>query len=136
MANLRVNLDTAIYNVLNVLAVNNVATGGVFNTMAPPNAKLPYVVFQLISKQDEHSFNGRFGNAVYMAKAISRSAWPKEAATIDTQIDTALEDATLAITGFTQLVCRREQDISYVEERTGELFHHIGGLYRIMADQT
>ena len=31
MANLRVNLDTAVYAVLNVAAVTNEATGGVFD---------------------------------------------------------------------------------------------------------
>ena len=136
MANLRPNLDEAIYKKLDVTALLNAATGGVFNTMAPPGAKPPYVIYQMLSKVDEHSFNGRFGNALYMVKAVSRSAWPKEAATVDTQIDTALEDASLTITGYTPLVCRREQDISYIEERSGEVFHHVGGVYRIMADQT
>ena len=45
MANLRVNLDTAVYSVLNVEAVVNEATGGVFNGLAPQGTAPPYVVF-------------------------------------------------------------------------------------------
>ena len=46
MANLRVNLDTAIYTVLNVAAVTNEATGGVYNSMAPDGTEPPFVIFQ------------------------------------------------------------------------------------------
>lgn len=136
MANLRVNLDKAVYDKLNVTAVTNVATGGVFNTLAPQGTAPPYVLFQAMTKMDEHSFNGRFGNALYMVKAVSRSPWPKEALDIDTQIDTALEDASLSITGYTALLCRRESDIYLTEDAGGVIWTHSGGLYRIMADQT
>ncbi len=136
MANLRLNLDKAVYAKLNVTAVTNVATGGVFNTLAPKGTTAPYVIFQAMSKVDEHSFNGRFANAVYMAKAVSKQPWPKEALDVDTQIDTALEDASLSITGYTHLLCRRESDIYLVEDDAGVVWHHIGGLYRILADET
>ena len=136
MANARLNLDKAIFEKLNVSAVTNVATGGVYNTLAPKPATAPYVIFQAMSKLDEHSFNGRFVNAVYMVKAVSRNPWPKEAMDVDTQIDTALEDASLSITGYAHLLCRRESDIYLVEEEAGVIWHHIGGLYRIMADQS
>ena len=39
MANLRVNLETAVYAVLNVAAVTNEATGGVVTLLAPPNTE-------------------------------------------------------------------------------------------------
>ena len=49
MANLRVNLDKAIYAVLNVSSVTNEASGGVFNVMAPQGTAHPYVIFQAVS---------------------------------------------------------------------------------------
>ena len=138
MANLRVNLDTAVYTVLNIAAVTNEATGGVFNQLAPAGTEPPYVIFQAMSKVDEYfSYTGgRSGEAIYMVKAIDRSPWPKAAADIDTQIDSAMQDASQSITGHTLLECRRESDVYLVEDLDGVVYQHIGGMYRIIADQS
>lgn len=137
MANLRVNLDTAVYTVLNIEAVTNEATGGVFNSLAPQETAPPYVVFQAMSKVDDYfAFTGRGGSAIYMIKAIDRSPWPKIAGDIDTQIDSAMQDASLSITGHSLLSCRRESDIYLVEDQGGVTYQHVGGLYRILADQS
>ena len=138
MANMRVNLDTAVYSVLNVEAVTNEATGGVFNGIAPHNTAPPYVVFQAMSKVDEYwNFaSGRGGSAIYMVKAIDRSPWPKSAGDIDTQIDSVMQDASLSITSHSLLWCRREEDVYLVEDQEGVIYQHIGGLYRITADQS
>ena len=137
MANLRVNLDTAIYSVLNVEAVTNEATGGVFNSLAPQGTEPPYIVFQAMSKVDDYfAYTGRGGSAVYMVKAIDRSPWPKGAGDIDTQIDSVMQDASLSITGHALLTCRRESDIYLIDDQAGVIYQHIGGLYRINADQS
>ena len=137
MANLRVNLDTAIYSVLNVEAVTNEVTGGVFNGIAPQGTEPPFVVFQAMSKVDDYfAFTGRGGAAIYMVKAIDRSIWPKGAGDIDTQIDGVMQDASLSITGHALLMCRRESDIYLAEDQAGVVFQHVGGLYRIIADQS
>ena len=105
--------------------------------MAPQGIDPPIVVFQAMSKVDDYfSYTGRGGAAVYMVKAISRSPWPKEAGNIDTQIDSAMQDASLSITGFSLLMCRRESDIYLVEDQGGVIYQHVGGLYRILADQS
>jgi len=137
MANLRVNLDTAVYDILNVAAVTNEATGGVFNGVAPQGTEPPFVVFQAMSKTDDYfAYTGRGGAAIYMVKAIDRSPWPKAAGDIDTQIDSVMQDASLSITGHSLLSCRREEDIYLVEDLAGVIYQHIGGLYRILADQS
>ena len=137
MANLRVNLDTAIYSVLNVEAVTNEATGGVFNGIAPQGVEPPFVVFQAMSRVDDYfAFTGRGGAAIYMVKAIDRSIWPKGAGDIDTQIDSVMQDASLSITGHALLMCRRESDIYLTEDQAGVVYQHIGGRYRIIADQS
>ena len=137
MANLRVNLDTAVYAVLNVEAVTNEATGGVFNLLAPQGTEPPYVVFQAMSKVDEYwSYTGRGSSAIYMIKAIDRNVWPKIAGDIDTQIDSVMQDASLSITGHALLMCRRESDIYLTEDQNGVIYQHIGGLSRILADQS
>jgi len=137
MANLRVNLDTAVYSVLNVAAVTNEATGGVFNGVAPQGTEPPFVVFSAMSKTDDYfAYTERGGEAIYMIKAIARSPWPKVAGDIDTQIDSVMQDASLSITGHTLIECRRESDIYLVEDLDGVTYQHIGGLYRIIADET
>ena len=137
MANLRVNLDTAIYSILNVEAVTNEAIGGVFNGIAPQGIEPPFVIFQAMSKIDDYfAFTGRGGSTIYMIKAIDRSIWPKTAGDIDTQIDSVMQDASLSITGHALLMCRRESDIYLTEDQAGIVYQHIGGLYRIIADQS
>ena len=136
MANARLQVDKAIYSALNVAGILEVAPGGVHNMVAPQGTAPPFVVFQAMSKEDEHTFNGRFANMVYMVKAVTKNTWPKVAIDVDTQIDSVLEDATLTITGFNQLLCRRQSDIYFTEEHGGDVWQHIGGLYRVMADQT
>ena len=137
MANLRVNLDTAVYSVLNVAAVTNEATGGVFNGIAPQGTEPPFVVFSAMSKTDDYfAYTERGGQAVYMIKAIDRSPWPKSAGDIDTQIDSVMQDASLSITGHTLIECRRESDIYLVEDLDGVTYQHVGGLDRINAEDS
>ena len=137
MANLRVNLDTAVFDILNVESVTNEATGGVFNGLAPQRTAPPFVVFSAMAMTDDYfAYTGRGGSAVYMVKAIDRSPWPKAAGDIDTQIDSVMQDASLSITGHALISCRREEDIYLVEDLAGVIYQHIGGLYRIIADQS
>ncbi len=138
MANLRAELDIALFPVLNVAAITNLATGGVHNTQALPESDFPYVIYQYISKVDDYAtYTIRSGQALYMVKALSDKPWPKEALDIDTQIDIALQDTALTITGFTQLRFRRENDMpSFIEDLGGKTIHHVGGIYRITADET
>ena len=137
MANLRVNLDTAIFDALNVATITNEATGGVFNGVAPQGTEPPFVVFSAMAKTDDYfAYSERGGQAVYMVKAIDRSPWPKSAGDIDTQIDSALQDAALSISGYSLISCRREEDIYLVEDLSGVMYQHVGGLYRIIADES
>jgi hypothetical protein len=137
MANLRVNLDTAVYSVLNVAAVTNEATGGVFNGVAPQGTEPPFVVFSALSKTDDYfAYTERGGQAIYMVKAIDRSPWPKSAGDIDTQVDSVMQNASLSITGHTLIECRRESDIYLTEDLDGVTYQHVGGLYRIIADES
>lgn len=136
MANFRVNVEKAIFDTLNVAAVVAVATGGVYNSQARKKTKPPYVIFQIMAKTDENSFNGRYANAIYMVKAVSQSEWPKEALDVDTQIDSVMEDASLTVSGYSNLLCRRESDFILAETVNGQIWQHAGGLYRIIADQS
>lgn len=136
MANARLELDKAVFAALNVPAVLAVAQGGVYVGLAPQGTTAPYVVFQFISGVDEHTFAGRSINALYQVQAISRSRWPKEAEDIDTVTDGLMEDATLSVANYSQVLCRRISVVAYTEEDQGAIVQHVGGLYRIMADES
>ena len=138
MANLRPNLDAAIYTILNVSSLTDLATGGVYNMVARQNTAPPYVIFQAMSKVDDYwAYTQRGAEAIYMVKAVSQAALSvKEATDIDTQIDTLLQDVSLSITGFSHLYCRRESDIYFTEDLQGDTYQHIGGTYRVIADES
>jgi hypothetical protein len=137
VANLIAALDAALFTALNIAAVNNVATGGVYSRRAPQGTVSPYLIYNLQSKVDDYwAYTKRGGQALYLVKAVSKALWPKEAQDIDTQIDTALQDATLTITGFSQIYCRREANLEFPEEVDGVIYQHVGGIYRIIADES
>lgn len=129
-------LDAALYAALNTQTVLATATGGVYNTRARPGAPLPYVVFRLIAGEDSYSFDGEYEDVRYLVEGIAKGPWPKGASDLDTVIDTALEDATLSLTGFSHLLCRRERDAYRIEDVGGVRYQHSGGVYRIMADRS
>jgi hypothetical protein len=136
MANLALEVDQALLGLLNVQAMIDLAKGGVWNTVVPPNVVYPYCMFQEIDEQTEHTFDGRFANALYQVKAVSKARSPKEAMDIDTQIDSLLEDASMTLSSFSLKFCRRESGIRNPELVGSEIWHHIGGIYRIIADET
>tara|TARA_Y100000310_G_scaffold293809_1_gene323720 strand:+ start:1952 stop:2365 length:414 start_codon:yes stop_codon:yes gene_type:complete len=136
MANFRRSVEPALITALGIEAVIDVAPGGVWNGVAPQGTKPPWVVFQFVSNNyEERAFATRMNNGIWLVKVVDQSPWPLAALDVDTQIDSALEDATLTISGFTQVLCRRESDFSMVEREGGVLFQHIGGHYRIWGDQ-
>ncbi len=137
MANLRPNLDTAILTILDVTAVQAVATGGIYNSIAHPKAVPPFIIYQAVSKTDHRTLGVRFGDAVYLVKGISRSNWPSQAAELDTQIDLVMEDTSLTIMGYNHVtgMCFRTEDFYFQEESGGVMWTHQGGLYRIEAGE-
>lgn len=135
MANARAALDSALYAHLNVHQVLNAVPGGVHNTEAPAGTAYPLVIYQAMSKVDEHTFDGRFARAVYLVKVTARAAWPKAAVQAYAEVHTVLQDAALSVTGYTLLQCRRQSTFALEEQDGGELYQHVGGLYLIQADE-
>jgi hypothetical protein len=132
-------LSVAIFNQLKggtaLLALLGGGTAGtaIYEDHAPDTATFPYVVFNQqagtwAQAMGEHT---RFVDCVYQVKAVSISAWPKEASAIDAQIDARLHNATLTVTGYGVMECARESDIQYTELSGNQTFNHIGALYRV-----
>ena len=144
MANFRDEVEEALFTVLNAQSVLDKATGGVWNTQAPPNIEPPFVVFQHFTKIDDYpTYTIRGASALYMVKAVSSSPFPKEATEIDTLVDAILQDAALSMASYNLLWCRRESDFNQPVIREpggqsagGASWSQVGGLYRIDADES
>ena len=122
-------LETALYTKLNVSAVTTLATGGVWNKIAPQGTALPYVIFQWQGGGDDNLTPRRGRNLIYTVKALAADADTAE--NIDEQIDLALHYQTLTVSGWTNYRMAREDDVNYQEEPTGVPVWHIGAMYRI-----
>lgn len=134
-------LELALYNKLNVSAVTDLLDNGgssIFRYMAPPNEDPPYIIISKQSNLPRYTMGGTaFENALYTVKAVTVGHEMAPAGTIATQIDAALNDQTLSISGYTHMRCHRENDVAFVEvDPGGQRWNHNGALYRIFADPT
>ncbi|MCR4339333.1 MAG: DUF3168 domain-containing protein [Gemmatimonadaceae bacterium] len=110
-------------------------TAGVFFNVAPENQNPPYVVFNEQSPSVPiYTMGGvKFENAIYQVKAVTQSNSALSAGTIADQIDAALQDTTLTVTGYTHHFLRRTQNVDYTElGPAGTKFQHRGALYRVI----
>lgn len=132
--------DTAVYTKLtgaSALTSLLAGTAHVYKDLAPEGTDPPYVVFQTQSPSvPQHTFGGvAFENALYTVRGVTAGPSAAAAGTIAVQIDAALADQALTISGHTHLVCRRVQDVDYPELAAGgQRYVHRGATYRIVAD--
>jgi len=118
------SFGSAIYNVLHAGA-----TVDIYNILATSGATPPYCVYQRQAAMDDYTFGGGHGvDADYVVKIVSNRNWPSEAQNVYTHIHSLLQDAPLAMTGFTSIRCRRQSTIEY---RDPDGFWHVGGRYRV-----
>jgi hypothetical protein len=77
-----------------------------------------------------------FEDATYLVKAIDQNTSAKTVGEINALIRTALNLATLTITGYTSMGITWIGDIQYDEPDNGIVYQHEGGLYLLMAEPT
>jgi hypothetical protein len=106
--------------------------GGFWHEVAPREALEPLVVLTKEAGGRSWQMTAHIRSELWCVKAVDRSLSASAAATIDRRLDTLLTDPSLAIAGFTVLYCRRETDVSYPEQDGADVFHHVGGLYRLI----
>lgn len=108
------------------------ATGGVHSQRVPQDTSPPYVVFAQQTGLDHYSFAKRaWEERFYLVRGITKGSDADSADDIAARIDLILNDATLTVAGYTNIVCRRVQPIEYPESPDGVEYHHAGGIYRI-----
>lgn len=136
-------LSVSIFNQLKggtaLLSLLGGGTAGtaIYEDHAPASAAFPYVVFnEQAGTWNKTMGASRFVDCVYQVKAVSSSAYPKEASAIDAAIDARLHDASLSVTGYARLACERESNIQYSEISGNQTFWHVGALYRVTLQKT
>lgn len=129
-------LETGLYNALSGYSGLTTLLGGtlIYNKQAPQNPGTAYVVFQWQGGGDENLQLNRSRNVLYTVRAIADTQ--EKAAAVDTQIDGALHNQTLTVSGWSNINMVRTDDISFVESTDVETpLFHVGGIYQIQIDE-
>ena len=109
------------------------ALGGtaIYHLQAPDKAVYPYVVYSWqgggMTNDNPHDDS----ETVHFIRAYSATS-AKEANTIDALVSARLHKAALSVTGYTTVMCWREDDYETVETTSsGVKIYTAGGIYRI-----
>lgn len=101
----------------------------VYYGQAPGTASLPYVVFQHVSGGETNITPSDIYDAIYQVVC-----WSNDAQVVRSggdYIRTALHKATLTVSGYNFIGCRKGNNISDVETADGVQYWSEGGEYRI-----
>lgn len=135
MASPQAAIEAALYAKLVGQASLITALGGtaIFNKLGPQPAPSKFCVYQQQGGGDVNESPTRMREPLYTVKAIATTQ--AAAFAIDAEIDTALHNKQLTVTGWTNILCQRETDINFPEIDSGGVTrYHAGGIYRIIID--
>jgi hypothetical protein len=125
--------DTTLTNLLGTAAPGY--TKSIYYQQAPEKAGFPYVVFSKQSSTPRYALGARlYDNDLWLIKAVDRRDTADGADAIASRLDALLTDASLSISGKTQLYLRRESDVDYPETSDGVVYHHAGSLFRLITE--
>jgi len=123
-------LSKTIYDALKGSVTN--AGNSVYYLAAPDKEPLPYIIFDYVNEGDDNETPHRSKNCAVSIKVYAAKS--EDADTIDGQVDTALHNKTLSITGWTNFWSMRENGYSFVEtDASGRKTYMSGADYRIRA---
>lgn len=135
MSNVTTALEAGLYSKLTGQASLITALGGtlIYNQQAPQNPGAKYAVFQWQGGGDLNESPTRMREVLYTVRGVATTR--AAAGSIDAAIDDALHKQTLTVSGWTNVLCMRGQDINFVEQDAGGVnYHHVGAIYRIIID--
>lgn len=130
-------IDQALVARLNADAtLRALVPDGVWFDAAPVNAQR-FVIVSLVIARDVAQFHRRaIEDVIYLVKAVIRNASAEAAAD---RIDTLLENAPLAVAGYSLLMVHRAERVRYsnpdTTDKTVNWFHR-GGRYRVVVTPT
>lgn len=105
----------------------------IYYEMAPQGSRYPYVIFNKQASTPRYALGARaYDNDVWLIKGVDGGSSADTVDSIASRLDALLTDATLSISGKTQLYLRRESDVDYSEDVDGVLVRHAGSLFRFV----
>ena len=110
----------------------------VYSYMAPLGATLPAIIYAYQGGVDvtEVANYRIFNSGLYQVKAVGQGESMVAIATIAHRIDEVLHRASGSVTGGAILACVRERPLSYPEFTNGVRYNHLGGIYRILVQES
>lgn len=115
------------------------APGGVFADLAPDGTTTPYVVYALQSPgPDTLTANAvrLLTNPLFQVVAVGEASKMAAIVNAASRIDDLLKRASGTVTGGYIAVCYREQPLQKSELINTVVWRSIGGLYRLILEQT
>lgn len=112
-----------------------------YHQQAPDNADPPYVIFNKMSGTPDYALGSRtYDNEVWQVKGVVSAGFSSGTISHDDLVDSIssrlnalLTDGTISVSSATPLYLRRESDVEYTEQPSGQpRIMHAGALYRLM----
>jgi hypothetical protein len=132
-------VDQWLYGVLSGdSTLSALVAGRIYSALAPQDAALPFVVFNQQAGVDVRGVGPYriMTSLVYQIKAIGRGGSFQPIAAIADRLDQLLQGASGSVVDGRILMCVREQPLAYVEVEDGVHYRHLGGLWRILSQET
>lgn len=113
-------------------------SGRVYSYMAPLGAAFPCIIYAYQGGADTAVVGGYriFNSGQYQVKAVGQGESMAALAAIANRLDTVLHRAAGTVTGGAILACVRERPLSYAEFTNGLRYNHLGGIYRILVQES
>jgi hypothetical protein len=127
-------LNTGMYNKLAAQStLTALATGGIFDTLAPPGTSDNYVIFQITAGGDTNTSPRRDVEVIYRVEFISTVL--ATARTGAGYIDDALHDSALTVSGWSNYRMVADRLFTRDEAVGGKTFYRRGAAYRVLVDK-
>lgn len=106
----------------------------IYHATAPSAAPPPYVIISKQAGTPTEAFGdpSAVDTDIWLVKGVDRNSTADAAEDIAARCVTLLNDAALSVSGLSLLYLRRQSDVEYSETIDGELYRHVGSLYRLV----
>lgn len=102
----------------------------IYAGVAPPDAQMPFVVYSLVTGEDENLTPRRTVRQAVLVKVVAESL--SEAVDAEREVEALLHDEPLAPSGWTNYWLRKRGHVLYPEvAEGGKVYWHAGGEYEI-----
>lgn len=121
-----------IYTKLNVSAITNLVTG-VFDFKAPQGTVKPYVCYWIVTDTSADTFKDWMDELLLQIDIFSDSNSALEVGTIAKAVAGVMDEATLTVTGYTNVFCQRGMTRLLYEDENN-VWHKVME-YRVIMDR-